>query len=41
MSKQYGFQVGDSVVYPTHGVGKISAEENDTYGGIEVKVYVE
>lgn len=40
MSKQYGFQVGDSVVYPTHGVGKISAEENNTYGGIEVKVYV-
>jgi CarD family transcriptional regulator len=40
MSKQYSFQVGDSVVYPTHGVGKISAEENDIYGDVEVKVYV-
>lgn len=40
MSKQYSFQVGDSVVYPTHGVGKISAEENHSYGGVEVIVYV-
>ena len=28
------------MVYPTHGVGKISAEENDIYGDVEVKVYV-
>ncbi len=40
MSKQYSFNIGDSVVYPTHGVGKILSEEIDNYGGIEIKVYV-
>ena len=40
MSKQYSFQVGDFVVYPTHGVGKITSEETDKYGGIQVTVYV-
>ena len=40
MSKQYSFNIGDSVVYPTHGVGKILSEEIDNYGGVEIKVYV-
>ena len=40
MSRQHSFQIGDSVVYPTHGVGKISAEKLDNYGGLEVLVYV-
>lgn len=40
MSEQYSFQVGEYVVYPTHGVGKISSEENDTYGDLKIKVYV-
>ncbi|WPX97002.1 CarD family transcriptional regulator [Candidatus Bandiella woodruffii] len=40
MPKQLNFQVGDDVVYPTHGVGKITAEEEEKYGGIEVVVYV-
>jgi CarD family transcriptional regulator len=40
MSKQYSFNIGDYVVYPTHGVGKILSEEIDNYGGVEIKVYV-
>ena len=40
MSTQHTFEVGNFVVYPTHGVGKILAEENEKYGDIQVKVYV-
>ena len=40
MSNQYGFRVGDPVVYPTHGVGKILSEETEQYNGVEVKLYV-
>ncbi|MFQ3306949.1 MAG: CarD family transcriptional regulator [Candidatus Midichloriaceae bacterium] len=34
------FKVGDSVVYPTHGVGEIIGEEKQSYSGIEILVYV-
>jgi len=40
VTKTHNFEVGDFVVYPTHGVGKISSEEIDKYAGIQVKVYV-
>jgi len=34
------FLIGDSIVYPTHGVGTIVAEENQEVAGISVPVYV-
>ncbi|MCE2993387.1 MAG: CarD family transcriptional regulator [Alphaproteobacteria bacterium] len=34
------FSVGDSVVYPSHGVGSIIAEEMQAVGGMEVSCYV-
>lgn len=34
------FAVGDSVVYPSHGVGSIIAEETQVIGGMEVSCYV-
>ncbi|RZI46008.1 CarD family transcriptional regulator [Rickettsiales endosymbiont of Peranema trichophorum] len=34
------FHVGDPVVYPSHGVGKIMAEETQTIAGTEMKMYV-
>ncbi len=37
MSKQ--FTVGTKVVYPSHGVGEITAIEAQTVGGMELKVY--
>ena len=34
------FSVGDFVVYPTHGVGKISGKETESIGEFEVEVFV-
>ena len=34
------FIVGDDVVYPSHGVGTITAEEVEVIAGIEMKLYV-
>ncbi len=34
------FQIGDRVVYPSHGVGEIIAEEVQAIGGAELKVFV-
>ena len=38
MSKQQ-FSVGTKVVYPSHGIGEITAIEAQTVGGMELKVY--
>jgi CarD family transcriptional regulator len=40
LMKQYGFNVGDHVVYPTHGVGKILGLEVERVGDFELKVFV-
>ena len=40
MPTQSSFKIGDAVVYPTHGVGTIMAEEEEKYGGVGVVVYV-
>ena len=34
------FSIGQPVVYPTHGVGKITGEETQTIGDIELQVLV-
>jgi CarD family transcriptional regulator len=34
------FKVGNFVVYPTHGVGRITAEETQKIGDISLKVFV-
>ena len=34
------FKVGNYVVYPTHGVGKILAEETQKIGEVSLKVFV-
>ncbi|MEZ5946129.1 MAG: CarD family transcriptional regulator [Hyphomonas sp.] len=34
------FGVGQSVVYPAHGVGKITSVEKQTVAGMELEVYV-
>jgi transcription-repair coupling factor (superfamily II helicase) len=34
------FKAGDSVVYPSHGVGKIIDIESQAIGGIEIQLYV-
>lgn len=38
--KQHGFAVGEYVVYPTHGVGKILGLEVEHIGEFELKVFV-
>ena len=40
MAKKRNFKVGDLVVYPAHGTGKIISEEKEKYVGIEIPVYV-
>lgn len=40
MAKTTQFKINDYVVYPTHGVGKISNEETQTIGGFELRVFV-
>lgn len=34
------FNIGERVVYPSHGVGEITNIESQTIGGIEIQVYV-
>lgn len=40
MIKQPSFSVGDSVVYPSHGVGKITGEEVESIAGMDMSLYV-
>lgn len=40
MTKKVEFKVGNYVVYPTHGVGKILAEETQKIGEVALKVFV-
>ena len=35
-----GFKVGDTVVYPSHGVGQITSEETQIVGGSQINVFV-
>ena len=34
------FKVGDAVVYPAHGVGKVAAVETQEIAGMSLEVYV-
>ena len=34
------FKVGDTVVYPSHGVGRITSEETQIIGGSQISVFV-
>ena len=34
------FKVGDTVVYPSHGVGQITSEETQIIGGNQISVFV-
>jgi CarD family transcriptional regulator len=40
MSAKQEFQLGEKVVYPSHGVGEITGIDVQSIGGIEIKVYV-
>jgi CarD family transcriptional regulator len=40
MASKKAFTIGDSVVYPSHGVGQITAEETQVIAGVEMKLYV-
>lgn len=40
MNEKYLFNVGDRVVYPSHGVGIITSEESQTIGGQIINVFV-
>lgn len=39
-SAKLEFKVGSFVVYPAHGVGKVTGIEKETYADIEVELYV-
>lgn len=39
-TRTLAFEVGQSVVYPAHGVGRITAVEKQTVAGMELEVYV-
>ncbi len=39
-AEKLGFAAGDLVVYPTHGVGKIMAVENQEIAGYTLNVFV-
>ena len=39
-AKEKLFRPGDAVVYPSHGVGTICAEESQVISGVEMKLYV-
>lgn len=39
-SNQRVFSIGDDVVYPSHGVGKIIGEEVEVIAGTEMRLYV-
>jgi len=36
----FDFQVGNSVVYPVHGVGKVEGIETQTIAGMDISLYV-
>ncbi|MBN02843.1 MULTISPECIES: CarD family transcriptional regulator [Ponticaulis] len=38
--KKSGFEVGQHVVYPAHGVGTITGVEKESVAGIDLEVYV-
>lgn len=40
MSKNPDFKIGEKVVYPSHGVGKITSQTNEMIAGHEIKLYV-
>lgn len=40
MSQEMAFDIGDFVVYPTHGVGKVVGVEQQTIGEHELKLFV-
>ncbi|MEE9250524.1 MAG: CarD family transcriptional regulator [Alphaproteobacteria bacterium] len=40
MAKKAGFSIGDFVVYPTHGVGKIVGVEEQEIAGCELRLFV-
>jgi CarD family transcriptional regulator len=40
MSQEMAFDIGDFVVYPTHGVGKVVGVEEQTIGEHELKLFV-
>jgi CarD family transcriptional regulator len=40
MNKETGFSTGDYVVYPTHGVGRITGVESQPVGKSKIKVVV-
>jgi CarD family transcriptional regulator len=40
MLNQPIFSVGDDVVYPAHGVGKITGEEKEIIAGMDMNLYV-
>lgn len=39
-SAELAFEVGQSVVYPAHGVGRITSVEKQTVAGMDLEVYV-
>ena len=40
-NKQYGeFRIGDFVVYPAHGVGKITTVETQEIAGTKMELFV-
>lgn len=40
MAKRTGFSIGDFVVYPTHGVGKVVGVEEQEIAGRELRLFV-
>jgi CarD family transcriptional regulator len=40
MSKDIGFRAGDYVVYPTHGVGKVTGIETQEISGVSLQVII-
>jgi CarD family transcriptional regulator len=40
MTKKLAFAAGDYIVYPSHGVGRITAIEKETIAGIDLEMFV-
>ncbi len=40
MSKEMPFVTGDFVVYPTHGVGRVTSIETEAIGGVALELFV-
>ena len=38
--KNYSFEIGDHIVYPAHGVGRITGKETQEVAGMQLEVYV-